>query len=231
ASGGTLFLDEVADLSPRLQSLLLRVIQEHEVRKVGSDRAVKVDVRFVSATHRPLEELASTGAFRRDLHFRLQGTTLRLPSLRERSHEFPYLMPRLVSMIAKATQRDAPELATGLPESLAKLPWPGNVRELRHAIERALLRCGPGPLKLEHFPELQQPEHRSRTWEEATHGFQRRLLLETLRRCGFRAAEAAETLGIARPALYTAARRLEIDLVAERQKIRPHLESEVEGKP
>ncbi len=219
AQGGTLFLDEVADLSPRLQSLLLRVIQEHEVRKVGSDRAVRVDVRFASATHRPLEELAASGAFRRDLLYRLQGTALRLPSLRERSHEFPYLMPRLVSMLARAGKREAPELAPGLAQSLARLPWPGNVRELRHAIERALLRCGTGPLKLEHFPELQQPEFQSRTWEEATHGFQRRLLLETLRRCGFRAAEAAENLGIARPALYTAARRLGIDLVAERQKM------------
>ncbi|MBL0314171.1 MAG: sigma-54-dependent Fis family transcriptional regulator [Holophagaceae bacterium] len=221
AQAGTLFLDEVADLSPRLQSLLLRVIQEHEVRKVGSDRSVRVDVRFVSATHRPLEELAAAGAFRRDLLYRLQGTALRLPSLRERSHEFPYLLPRLVSMIAKTSKRDAPELATGLAQSLAKLPWPGNVRELRHAIERALLRCGTGTLKMEHFPELQQPEYQSRSWEEATHGFQRRLLLETLRRCGFRATEAAETLGIARPALYTAAKRLDIDLVAERRNWNP----------
>ncbi len=224
AQGGTLFLDEVADLSPRLQSLLLRVIQEHEVRKVGSDHSVQVDVRFVSATHRPLDELAASGAFRRDLLYRLQGTTLRLPSLRERSHEFPYLLPRLVSMIATASKREVPELATGLPQSLAKLPWPGNVRELRHAIERALLRCGKGPLKLEHFPELQQPEYQSHTWEEATHGFQRRLLLETLRRCGFRAAEAAESLGIARPALYTAAKRLDIDLVAERKSWNPDVD-------
>ena len=221
AQAGTLFLDEVADLSPRLQSLLLRVIQEHEVRKVGSDRATRVDVRFVSATHRPLDELAATGSFRRDLLYRLQGTVLKLPSLRERSHEFPYLLPRLVSLIARAGKREAPDLATGLAQALARLPWPGNVRELRHAIERALLRCEQGPLKLEHFPELQQPEFQSRTWEEATHGFQRRLMMETLRRCGFRAAEAAETLGIARPALYTAAKRLGIDLVAERKNWNP----------
>jgi DNA-binding NtrC family response regulator len=221
AQHGTLFLDEVADLSPRLQSLLLRVIQEHEVRKVGSDRSVRVDVRFVSATHRPVDELAAAGTFRRDLLYRLQGTTLRLPGLRERSHEFPYLMPRLVSVIAKSNKREAPELATGLAQSLARLPWPGNVRELRHAIERALLRCGKGPMKMEHFPELQQPEFQSRTWEEATHGFQRRLMLETLRRCAFRAAEAAEILGIARPALYTAAKRLDIDLVAERKSWNP----------
>ncbi len=216
AQHGTLFLDEVADLSPRLQSLLLRVIQEREVRKVGSDRATRVDVRFVSATHRALEELAATGAFRRDLLFRLQGTVLNLPSLRERSHEFPYLLPRLAAAIAREQRREAPELAAGLPQALARLPWPGNVRELRYALERALLRCTSGPLKAEHFPELLQPEFQSRAWEEATHGFQRKLLLETLRRCGFRVAEAAQELGLARPALYTAAKRLGVDLVAER---------------
>ncbi len=221
AQSGTLFLDEVADLSPRLQSLLLRVIQEREVRKVGSDKSVRVDVRFVSATHRPLEELAAAGAFRQDLLYRLQGTVLRLPSLRERGHEFPYLLPRLVSLLAQESKREAPDLAAGLPQSLAKLPWPGNVRELRHAIERALLRCVQGPLKVEHFPELRQPEYQSRTWEESTREFQRRLLLETLRRFGFRAAEAAESLGLARPALYTAAKRLGIDLVAERSSWKP----------
>lgn len=222
AQGGTLFLDEVADLSPRLQSLLLRVLQEHEVRKVGSDKSVKVDVRFVSATHRSMEELTASGAFRRDLLYRLQGTVLRLPSLRERRHEFPYLLPRLVATLAKEMKREMPELSTGLPQALAKLPWPGNVRELRHAIERALLRCASGPLKVEHFPELRQPEFESRDWDEATRGFQRRMMLETLRRSGFHAAEAAETLGLARPALYTAAKRLGIDLVAERSLWRQH---------
>jgi DNA-binding NtrC family response regulator len=216
ARGGTLFLDEVADLSPRLQSLLLRVLQEREVRRVGSDQAVKVDVRFAAATHRPLEELAAAGTFRRDLLFRLQGAVLRLPPLSERRHEFPHLVPRLAVRAAEATRRPVPALAPGLPQALARLPWPGNVRELLHALERATLRCEDEILKPRHFPELEAPILQVRTWDEATRAFQRRLLLDTLQAHGMRAAEAAETLGLARPALYAVAKRLGVDLVAER---------------
>jgi transcriptional regulator with AAA-type ATPase domain len=216
ARGGTLFLDEVADLSPRLQSLLLRVLQEREVRRVGSEHAVKVDVRFVAATHRPLEELAAAGSFRRDLLFRLQGAVLHLPPLAERRHEFPYLLPRLAIRAAQAVKRPIPALAPGLAQALARRSWPGNVRELLHALERAILRCEDGILKPRHFPELEAPALQSRTWDEATRAFQRRLLLETLQASGFRVAEAAETLGLARPALYATAKRLGVDLVAER---------------
>lgn len=218
AEGGTLFLDEIADVSPRVQSLLLRVLQEREVRKVGGEKAVAVDVRFVAATHKSVEELAASGAFRQDLLFRLKGTVLRMPSLAERRHEFPYLLPRLVAQAARALGRPAPALSAGLAEALARLPWPGNVRELRHALERALLRCGEGPLHAAHFPELEVPEVGHRRWSEATHAFQRELLLETLRRHGFNAAAAADALGLARPAVYLTAKRLGIDLVAERLK-------------
>jgi len=216
ARGGTLFLDEVADLSPRLQSLLLRVIQEREIRRVGSEHAVKVDIRFIAATHRPLEELAAAGSFRRDLLFRLQGAVLHLPPLADRRHEFPYLLPRLAIRAAQAAKRPIPALAPGLPQALAKRPWPGNVRELLHALERAILRCEDGILKPGHFPELEGPSLQTRTWEEATRAFQRRLLLETLQACGHRVADAAEALGLARPALYATAKRLGVDLVAER---------------
>ena len=218
ARGGTLFLDEVADLSPRLQSLLLRVIQEREVRRVGSDHAVRVDVRFAAATHRPLEELADAGSFRRDLLFRLQGAVLRLPPLSARRHEFSYLVPRLVLRAAESARKPVPALAPGLPQALARRSWPGNVRELLHALERAILRCEDGLLRPRHFPELDQPEAQEGTWDDATRAFQRRFLLETLRNSGFQPTEAARTLGLARPALYTAAKRLGLDLVAERER-------------
>jgi transcriptional regulator with AAA-type ATPase domain len=216
ARGGTLFLDEVADLSPRLQSLLLRVLQEREIRRVGSDHAIKVDVRFVAATHRPLDDLVAAGLFRRDLLFRLQGAILKLPTLAERRHEFPFLLPRLAIRAAQASKRPIPALSPGLPQALARLPWPGNVRELLHALERAILRCEDGILRPRHFPELDAPILQSRTWDEATRTFQRKLLLETLQACGFRVADAAQTLGLARPALYATAKRLGVDLVAER---------------
>ncbi|MBI1752971.1 MAG: sigma-54-dependent Fis family transcriptional regulator [Acidobacteria bacterium] len=217
ARGGTLFLDEVADLSPRLQSLLLRVLQEREIRRVGSDHALKVDVRFVAATHRPMEELSASGAFRRDLLFRLQGAVLNLPPLAARRHEFPFLLPRLVLRAAEAVKRPAPALAPGLARTLSRLPWPGNVRELLHALERAILRCEERVLRPGHFPELSAPALQARSWDEATRAFQRQLLLDTLHACQFRVAEAAEMLGLARPALYATARRLGLDLVAERQ--------------
>ena len=217
AEGGTLFLDEVADLSPRLQSLLLRVLQEREVKRVGAERSQRVDVRFLAASHQPLDALAAAGGFRQDLLFRLQGSVLTLPALDQRRHEFPYLVPRLVARVASETGHPPPALQAGLAQALARRSWPGNFRELLHAIERALLRCGPGPLEAGHFPELERLGEPRRTWVEATREFQRRLLLETLRRHRFQVAETARALGLARPALYAAARRLGLDLGAERQ--------------
>ncbi len=218
AEGGTLFLDEVADLSPRVQSLLLRVIQEREVRRVGSDRLLRVDTRFIAATNRPLDRLAASGHFREDLLFRLQGAVLRMPSLAERSHEFAYLVPRLVARVALALAREAPLLEPGLGPALARFPWPGNVRQLLSALERALLACGGEPLALRHFPPMEASPQAKGSWLEATRQFQRSYLLQALRSHGFRIAETARALGMARPALYGAARRLGVALGAERSR-------------
>ncbi|MDR3682365.1 MAG: helix-turn-helix domain-containing protein, partial [Geothrix sp.] len=136
--------------------------------------------------------------------------------LAERRHEFPFLLPRLAVRAAQAAKRPVPALAPGLPQALSRLPWPGNVRELLHALERAILRCEDGLLRPRHFPELEAPVLQSRSWDEATRTFQRRLLRETLQACGFRMADAAQALGLARPALYATAKRLGVDLRAER---------------
>jgi transcriptional regulator with AAA-type ATPase domain len=218
AQRGTLFLDEIADVSPRVQSMLLRVLQEREVRKVGGEKAVSVDVRFVAATHKPLEALTAQGAFRQDLLFRLKGTVLRMPPLAERRHEFAFLLPRLAARAAKELGRPLPDLDAALPQALARLDWPGNVRELRHALDRAILRCGEGPLTPAHFPELDAPAVEIRRWSDATHAFQRQLLLATLRRHAFNMADTADALGLARPALYLTAKRLGIDLIQERAR-------------
>jgi DNA-binding NtrC family response regulator len=207
AAGGTLFLDEVAELSPRLQALLLRVLQEREVRRVGGERVQRVEVRFVAATHRPLEALVAGGSFRQDLLFRLQGAVVTLPSLGERRHEFPFLVPRLVVRIAREAGLGEVLLEPGLAQALGALPWPGNVRELLHALERGLLRREGATLGAAHFPELRTTTPGS-TWVEATRRFQRELLLETLQRHRFRFADAARALGLTRPALYATARRL-----------------------
>jgi len=218
ANGGTLFLDEVADLPGRLQAALLRVLQEREVRRLGSDATRAVDVRFVAASNRPLAVLAQAGRFRPDLLFRLQGAELRLPSLRDRRHEFPYLVPRLAAAVAAEAGLAPPEVHPDLPPFLADQPWPGNFRQLRHALERALLKCGPGRLGPGHFQERAGTQAQDRTWQEATRAFQRGLLIETLERNGFSATATARSLGLARPALYAAARRLGVDLAGERSR-------------
>jgi len=219
ADGGTLFLDEVADLGPRTQSLLLRALQEGEVRKVGCDAVRRVDVRILAATHLDLEARVEAGTFRRDLLYRLQGCVLRLPSLAERRHEFAYLIPRLVARQAQAFQRKVPELAPGLVEALAGHPWPGNFRELGHALARALVRAREGSLDIADFPELGgSPAPAETAWSAAQQAFRRRFLLESLQRHGFQVTETARALGLARPALYQAARQAGLDLVAERRR-------------
>ncbi|MBI3129737.1 MAG: sigma-54-dependent Fis family transcriptional regulator [Acidobacteria bacterium] len=218
ASGGTLFLDEVADLSPRLQSLLLRALQEGEIQRVGSDRVIRVDLRIVAATHKDLEGMVATGAFRADLWYRLQGSVLRMPPLAHRRHELPWLLPRIAAQVAREGGLPLPELAPGLARSLAQLPWPGNIRELRHALHRAMLRAGHEPLAPRHFPELEIPTSEADSWASATRRFQRELLLDSLRAHGHQVSEVARALGLARPALYATAKRLGLDLSEQRRR-------------
>lgn len=138
ASGGTLFLDEIGELPLDQQAKLLRVLERKEIRRVGGERTIPVDVRIVAATHRDLRTMVSQGTFREDLYYRLGVVTVELPPLRARREDIPLLAQTLLSQFC---QRN-PELGTRVftPEALerlAALPWPGNVRELRNVVERA----------------------------------------------------------------------------------------------
>ena len=135
ASGGTIFLDEIGELSLEMQTKLLRVLQEKEVRPVGSNEKVKIDVRVIAASNRDLEQEYQEGRFRKDLFFRLNVVPIRMPSLRERRSDIPALVHSLV-------QRFAPEqkiqVTTAAMNCLMAYDWPGNVRELENCLERAL---------------------------------------------------------------------------------------------
>lgn len=161
--------------------------------------------------------MVAAGTFRADLWYRLEGSVLEMPSLAERRHELPWLLPRLAAQVAREGGLPLPELAPGLARSLGRLPWPGNIRELRHALHRAMLRAGREPLAPKHFPELEVPNPEADSWASATRLFQRGLLLESLHAHGHQVAEVARTLGLARPALYATAKRLGIDLARERE--------------
>jgi two-component system response regulator AtoC len=135
ASGGTIFLDEIGELPLEMQAKLLRVLQEKEVRPVGSNQKVKVDVRVVAATNRDLEAEYRNGTFRKDLYFRLNVVTVHLPSLRERRSDIPILAHWFLERYAPA---DSIQVTNGAMKCLLQYDWPGNVRELANCIERAV---------------------------------------------------------------------------------------------
>jgi len=139
ANNGTLFLDEIGELPLTAQARLLRVLQNGEIRRLGSERPIHVDVRLISATHRDLKQLVQEGKFRGDLYFRLRVVELLLPPLRERGGDLIELANYLLDKTRKQLNRPAMELAADAIESIQRYDWPGNVRELENALERAVI--------------------------------------------------------------------------------------------
>jgi DNA-binding NtrC family response regulator len=153
AAGGTLFLDEVGELPLSIQARLLRVIETREVTRVGSVRPRQIDVRFVSATNRELEDEVDKGSFRRDLFFRLNGISIRIPPLRERRSEIPALAETFLRQVCQELRRPEPRLSAETLATLHRRDWSGNIRELRNVIERAVLLCPGQEIGIEHLPE------------------------------------------------------------------------------
>jgi DNA-binding NtrC family response regulator len=230
AHGGTLFLDEIGDMPLPMQAKLLRVLEEGEVERVGGDRALRVDVRVLVATHRNLEELARQGSFRQDLFHRVFVFPLQLPPLRERLDDIPILAAHFAAQIA-AQNGWKPRLFSD--EALAALrqyAWPGNVRELRNVIERVLLlssdQVDAASVQLA-LPQLSSgvvgagfspaPGEVSGTLSERVEAFERDVLLAELKRHHHHMTNTARALGLERSHLYKKCQQLGIDLRAVRK--------------
>jgi transcriptional regulator with PAS, ATPase and Fis domain len=141
ADGGTLFLDEIGEMSPPLQVKLLRVLQDFEVRRVGSNQGVKVDVRIIAATNQRLQERIREGAFREDLYYRLQVILLNLPPLRERTEEILPLVNHYLEIYKRKFNKPINGLSKAAEKAIIEYSWPGNVRELANVVERAVILC------------------------------------------------------------------------------------------
>ncbi|HWI52293.1 MAG TPA: sigma 54-interacting transcriptional regulator [Symbiobacteriaceae bacterium] len=139
AHGGTIFLDEVSEMSESLQAKVLRVIQEHEVMRIGDDRIIPVDVRVVAATNRCLKSLVASGAFREDLYYRINVLHLRIPPLRERVQDIPLLVQSFLQAFNRRFGKEITAVESAGMEILCEHPWPGNVRELRNIVERIVI--------------------------------------------------------------------------------------------
>jgi DNA-binding NtrC family response regulator len=152
ATGGTLFLDEIGEMPHGTQSKLLRAIQEREIRRVGGQETISINVRLVCATNRNLELEVKRGGFREDLYYRINVVPIELPSLRERREDIPQLILHFVDRFAKELNRPAPQFTPQAMDTLVNYPWPGNVRELEHAIERLLVTCDTNRINVENLP-------------------------------------------------------------------------------
>ena len=210
ASGGTIFLDELGELPPNVQAMLLRVLQERTVRRVGGEQPIKVDVRVVAATHRDLEQMVRDGTFREDLYYRLRGATLHVPALRERSSDLPALID---AFLREATIRGQTRRLGVTPEAmrlLAGYGWPGNVRELRSEVHRWAVFCDdevtPGDLSPEirgtpRTPGNKKPLRAHATLAAAVGDAERRAIEAALAANAANLSRTAKSLGIERNTL------------------------------
>ncbi|GER93419.1 sigma-54-dependent Fis family transcriptional regulator [hot springs metagenome] len=153
ANGGTIFLDEIGDLSPSLQSKLLRAIEDHEIRPVGGTQGIKVNIRFISATNKNIEDAVKYGSFREDLFYRINVITIKLPPLRERREDIDLLAKYFLQKYSSELGKPINGIDKEALEMLKTYHWPGNIRELQNIIERAILIAENGIIKAEHLPD------------------------------------------------------------------------------
>ncbi|MGO9517094.1 MAG: sigma-54-dependent transcriptional regulator [Candidatus Korobacteraceae bacterium] len=210
AEGGTIFLDEVGELPVDLQTKLLRAIQEKEVRPVGGTRSVPINVRILAATNRDLEAAVQQGSFRRDLYFRLNVLTLRIPPLRERPQDIPLLIGNVLERVNAATQTQHAIGDDALRLMLA-YNWPGNVRELENCVERACTTCSFStihvadlPTALRNFQAFPKPDFQSKEADAITplDQVEKQAILHALDVLKGDKLQAARRLGIGKTTLY-----------------------------
>jgi len=205
ANGGTLFLDEIGDMPVDLQAKLLRVLQEREVKPVGSTERRRIDVRIIAATNRDLDAAIKTGTFRQDLYFRLNVVQVKLPPLRERKSDIPLLVFSFLEKFS-LSQQTSREISEEAMRQLIAYDWPGNVRELENAIERSVA-LGSGPiLHVADLPSNLQYPTTERLPEKnellPLEELERRAILRTLRETAGDKLAAARILGIGKTTLY-----------------------------
>jgi len=218
AHGGTLFLDEIGDIAPEVQNKLLRVLQEREIKPVGGDNFVKVDVRILAATNKDLKALVARGVFREDLYFRLAVVPLEVPPLRERREDLPLLCGHILARRRPAATggRKWPQRIS--PAALAQLaayPWPGNIRELENVLARAALLSDGEEITPADLPPLATGEISTpagvqladgrplkQIVADASRAVERQAIRDALSKSDGSPSKAARLLGISRASLY-----------------------------
>lgn len=210
ADHGTLMLDEINLLSLHLQAKLLRAIQEREIERVGGTAPIKVDVRLVCTTNQDLKQLVEQGAFRRDLYYRINIVNLRIPPLRERRVDIPFLTEHFIRKFRDDMEMNIEGISPAAMELLQNYDWPGNIRELENCVERAFNYAVTGKLDVKHFEDLfQHAGDFKRELDTSNDSFReictdagKKAFEDALMACGGNRSMAAKRLGVDRTSFY-----------------------------
>ena len=209
ANKGTLFLDEIGDMPLHMQVKLLRVLQERQVFRVGGEKAIDIDIRIISATHRDLKSMIKEGSFREDLFYRLNVVSIELPSLKDRKEDIPMFVKHFMEEFCRENNLSIPRVTPEVLQVLMCYSWPGNIRELKNIVEHLVVFSKEGEIKMESLPEhLTVTEERQQELDEV-YDLQeniRRIEIDSIRRAMAAAegnkAQAAKLLNIPRSTLY-----------------------------
>ena len=222
ANGGTLFLDEISTLRSDLQAKLLRVLQEREIERIGSNRPIKIDIRVISATNTNLENAVLQGAFRQDLYFRLNVVPVSIPPLRERKDDIPLLAKHFVNKFNLAFNKKVLGFSEKALEALRRYRWPGNIRELENLVERiVVLSPNNDIIDLKNIPldilihsgqDIEEMDSQKRGLFGIRGAFERRIIVNVLETTQWNQTEAARILKINRNTLLQKAKQLGISL-------------------
>jgi len=207
ADGGTLFLDEVGDMSRALQVRVLRALQEREIRRVGDDRASKVDVRVISAANRDLSKMVATGKLRADFYYRIRVFDILLPPLRDRREDIPLLVRHFLEEVSARSPRASSGIEPDAVRALMSYPWPGNVRELQNAIENAFVTAAGARIGLQHLPSELRRGPGAEKVLNPQQAAERERLIHALKVSGWNRTKAAELLGTSRVTVWKRMRR------------------------
>ena len=207
ASGGTLFLDEIGNLSQPLQAKLLTALQSRQIRKIGSNQPVNIDIRLICATNMPLYEMVHDNSFRQDLLYRINTVEIKLPSLKERRTDIPILANHFLKIYTRKYQKPALKISNNALKELQSYSWPGNIRELRHAVERAVILAEGPNLEIPDFilQSGNQQGNSSPTEELDSYNLseiEQWAIRKALTKHTGNISRAAEELGLTRAALY-----------------------------
>jgi two-component system, NtrC family, response regulator HydG len=212
AQGGTLFLDEIGDLPLALQVKLLRVLENKEFQPLGAKQPQKADVRFITATHRNIEQMVEEGSFRRDLYFRINVVALSIPPLRDRHEDVPLLIDITLNRLNKSYGKKIRGISPAVMQMLLRHDYPGNVRELLNLLEQMVILCRSGEIGPEHLPEGLQAHLQSHHVDiHPRQNISKTTLLEILNRHEGNRSQVAKELGIDRTTLWRWMKRFDID--------------------